>query len=185
MSQIKSSFPVTVSYVSIQGGDDAQLSMNVFSTEFVQNKKALIRSNTLLDPPAHTGLRFDRSKTSFLGPKLAARPKLSRLEADISLSGTVSPSVASFPQNGVGLIHEQGFGLVGPTVGSGSDSGHGHTTLSKPAMPSHAYLEGMRGLSASSEHSFHSVHQNLLPCSDDFSSLDAPFDPSTLNSLKK
>ncbi|XP_070176149.1 uncharacterized protein [Littorina saxatilis] len=162
-SHVKAAFPVTVSYVSIQGGDNAHFELDTLGSDLV-HKKALIRTPTLLESPGRGGIRFDRSKTSFLNPKPFTRPRLTRLDNDFGMnmgaghqngcsSSSSHPLSQSFPQSlsqdGMG-----GFGVGGGGMGS---------NFPKPAMPSQSYLEGLRGVSASSDHFARSPHNHPSP----------------------
>ncbi|RUS79908.1 hypothetical protein EGW08_012346 [Elysia chlorotica] len=62
-------FPVTVSYVSIQGGDDQNLELDAIGPDFSTiNKKTFLRSPTFLDNNTGSTLRVERSKTSLVPP---------------------------------------------------------------------------------------------------------------------
>lgn len=175
-SRVKAAFPVTVSYVSIQGGDDTHFELDTLGSDLI-HKKALIRTPTLLDSPGRGGLRFDRSKTSFLNPKPITRPRLSRLDTDLGLS------VGSSYQNG-SAAHPSPYS--NPQAMSPEGVGT-HTSLPKPAMPSQSYLEGLRGVSANSEHNARTPHPhvNLTPRSCDSSVLDLAPELSAHHRLRK
>ena len=176
-SRVKAAFPVTVSYVSIQGGDDAHFELDTLGGDLI-HKKALIRTPTLLDSPGRGGIRFDRSRTSFLNPKPATRPRLSRLDTDLGLGGGGGLGIgggggggggihhqgqngsAHIPGGGGGvsasvpssLGHAGGQHPLGPAYSPDTGTGGSGPSLPKPAMPSPQYLEGPRGVSASAEH---------------------------------
>ncbi|GFO49572.1 usherin, partial [Plakobranchus ocellatus] len=63
-------FPVTVSYVSIQGGDDQNLELDALGPDFsALNKKTFLRSPSFHDNSGSTStLRVERSKTSLMPP---------------------------------------------------------------------------------------------------------------------
>lgn len=180
-SRVKAAFPVTVSYVSIQGGDDAHFELDTLGSDLI-HKKALIRTPTLLDSPGRGGLRFDRSKTSFLSPKPVTRPRLTRLDTDLGIS-VGSHGGGSIHQNG-SAAHPSHFPhpQVAPAEGVGA-----HPSLPKPAMPSQSYLEGLRGVSANSEHNTRSPHPhlNITPRSSDNSVLDLPPEFTAHHRLRK
>lgn len=66
-SHSKPSFPVTVSYVSIQGGNDQNLELDAIGPDFIQ-KKHFVRSPTFHDNSFST-LRIERSRTSLVPSK--------------------------------------------------------------------------------------------------------------------
>ena len=170
-SHVKAAFPVTVSYVSIQGGDDAHFELDTLGADLA-HKKALIRTPTLLESPGRGGIRFERSKTSFLAPKPSNRPRLPRRDTDLGMN------IAS-------SLHATGNGLTSEGIGS---MGAG-PNLPKPAMPSQSYLEGMRGVSASSEQNSRSPYPHsqasLTPRSTDLSAPDFPPELVPHHRLKK
>ncbi|XP_012943028.1 uncharacterized protein LOC101845718 [Aplysia californica] len=128
----KPAFPVTVSYVSIQGGDDQNLELDAIGPDFP--KKTFIRSPTYYDSNM-SGLRVERSRTTLSQNKKSRSPsklKLNKLDSSFVGNGTLE-----FPRH--------------PSMDFGQSNGVKSPWLPKPTVPSQDYLDGSRGVSATSD----------------------------------
>ncbi|GFR92056.1 usherin [Elysia marginata] len=168
-------FPVTVSYVSIQGGDDQNLELDAIGPDFSSiNKKTFLRSPTFLENSNSTGsgstLRVERSKTSLMPPgrharsphtlnnnanleqqkaKLGKPPEVhaERHQArDISLSSWGTTPTNVPPPSQNSTPDFKSTPLLG-TASNFSSNGKSQTQwLPKPTIPNSDYLDGNRGL---------------------------------------
>ncbi|XP_046547775.1 uncharacterized protein LOC124257686 [Haliotis rubra] len=114
----KTMFPVAISYVSIHGGDDFDMTFDPSrSPEFYIKKRG--------GPAEGSSLKLERSRTSYIGPKHPSKHKGLLTDLDLSeepLDVTNSGSKAL-----------------------GVDRG-GKSSLPKPSVPSQQYLEGGRSV---------------------------------------
>ncbi|KAL8562936.1 hypothetical protein ACOMHN_004628 [Nucella lapillus] len=178
-NHVKAAFPVTVSYVSIQGGDDARFELDALGVNLI-HKKALLRSPTLSDSAGRGGgIRFDRSRTTFLTPKPAARPRIGRRDTDLGMN--VSSSFSAGHHNGSLPPPPHHSHILSPE-GLGGYA----LSLPKPAMPSQSYLEGMKGVGGGMEGMARSPHPSPLTSrSSDHSAQDSSLEQAPHHRLRK
>ena len=166
-------FPVTVSYVSIQGGDDQNLELDAIGPDFsAMNKKTFLRSPTFMDNsnPGST-LRVERSKTSLMPPGRHAKEvrsphpfnsighdqhkgKLGKPEITVGRpqARDITPSSWSTTPTAVPPPSQNStpdFKST-PLLGTAHNFSNGKSQsqwLPKPTVPSSDYLDGNRGLS--------------------------------------
>ena len=144
----KPAFPVSVSYVSIQGGDDQNLELDAVGPDF--QKKPFIRSPTFYEttnPNNPSNLRVERSRTTLGGSQKKSRSpnkmKLSKLDSSFVLNGAMEFPHRSSAEFG---------GRLDQHRGSTAHVNGKSPWLPKPNMPNQDYLEGPRVVSATSDH---------------------------------
>ncbi|XP_067664231.1 uncharacterized protein [Haliotis asinina] len=161
----KTMFPVAISYVSIHGGDDFDMTFDPSrSPEFYIKKRG--------GPVEGSSLKLERSRTSYIGPKHSSKHKgllndldLSEEPLDVTSSGSKASSV---------------------------DRG-GKSSLPKPSVPSQQYLEGGRSVTFCGENNRGSTKSIQSPRGGhdasreviDMDQLDQEFQKSKRPGLKK
>ena len=169
-------FPVTVSYVSIQGGDDQNLELDAIGPDFSAiNKKTFLRSPTFLDNSSSSTLRVERSKTSLVPPGRHAKDVRSPNSFNTSFNQDqykgkfgkpdvaptekiqardITPSSWSTTPVSQNSSHSTPDFKSTPLLGTASNYSNGKSPsqwLPKPTIPSSDYLDGNRGLGITSE----------------------------------
>lgn len=190
-THVKSSPPVTVSYVTIQCGTDGHSQIDNLGSDYVYHRRPFNRSHTMLESGSPLSLRLDRSKTTLISAKPAARPNLSRLNTNVRLSacaGTVMSGSLEGIANGTlrtaHWISENSIPSQQSTLQDmeddcrvTDDSSSNITVFPKPSVPTHSYLVGMKGQGARSEYGFCGKPQTHLSHTPSASSFD-PTDTS-------